>query len=231
MAWPLTPLTTYLPGGLPAIKASDLNAIQDAINKAFLGKYSFAGLVVDGTGGNATTPLPGGLSLTGPASIGGSATIGGGVQCASLSAGGNVAAGANLSAGGSIAVGARALSAAVPGTAVQKGVLYGDACPIALAHISGNGTLNVGFGIQSIKWYGTPGGTPPNGTYDITLQLAAAGNYTTLIPIACGGITGNGVFASALGISNNVVRVQTYETSFSTSATFPMDFFLIVYAL
>lgn len=229
MAWPITPLTTYLPGSTPAIKASDLNAIQDAIGKTLLGKYSFAGLAVDGVGGNATTPLPGGLSLTGPASIGGSATIGGAVQCAALSAGGNVAASGNLSAGGSIAVGARALSAAVPGTAVQKGVLYGDACPIALAHIAGNGTLNVGFGIQSIKWYGTP--TNNNGTYDITLQLAAAGNYTTLIPIACGAITGNGVFASAIGISNNVVRVQTYETSFSTTATFPMDFFLIVYAL
>lgn len=226
MAWPITPLTTYLPGSTPAIKAADLNAIQDAISKTLLGKYSFAGLLVDGAGGNAVAPPAGGLSLTGGANIGGAATIGGGVQCAALSAGGNVAAGGIVSAGGSVAVGARALSAAVPGTAVQKGVLYGDACPIALAHISGNGTVVVGFGIQSIKWYGGN-----NGTYDITLQLAAAGNYATLIPIACGGITGNGVFASALGISNNVVRVQTYETSFSTTATFPMDFFLVVYAL
>jgi len=220
MAWPITPLTTYLPGSTPAIKASDLNAIQDAINKAFLGKYSFAGLIVDGVGGNAAAPPAGGLSLTGAANIGGA------VQCAALSAGGSVAASGNVSAGGSVAVGARALSAAVPGTAVQKGLLYGDACPIALAHIAGNGTVVVGFGIQSIKWYGGN-----NGTYDITLQLAAAGNYATLIPIACGAITGNGVFASAIGISNNVVRVQTYETSFSTTATFPMDFFLIVYAM
>lgn len=125
MAWPTTPLTSYLPGSTPPIKASDLNSLQDAINKAFLGKYSFAGLVVDGFGGNPVTPPGGGLSLTG------GANIGGGVQCASLFAAGNLAAGGNVSAGGSVAVGARALSAAVPGTAVQKGVLYGDACPIA----------------------------------------------------------------------------------------------------
>ena len=49
--------------------------------------------------------------------------------------------------------------------------------------------------------------------------------------VACGAITGNGVFASAIGTANNIVRVQTYETSFSTTATMPMDFFLVVYAL
>jgi len=208
-----------LPGSTPPIKASDLNAIQSAIVRAFLGTYSFAGLVLDGWGGNDAVPPAGGLSAKGNANIGGT------VQCASLQSGGNI------SAGGAVSVGARALSTAMPGTAVQKGMLYGDACPIALAHVLGNGVLAVGFGIQSIKWYGAPGGNPPNGTYDITLQLAAAGNNTTLIPIACGAITGNGVFASANGIANNVVRVQTYETSFSTTATFPMDFFLIVYAL
>ena len=37
MAWPLTPLTTYLPASTPAIKAADLNAIQDAITQAFRG--------------------------------------------------------------------------------------------------------------------------------------------------------------------------------------------------
>jgi len=219
MAWPITPLTTYLPGSTPPIKASDLNAIQSAIVRAFLGTYSFAGLVLDGAGGNDAVPPAGGLSAKG------NAIIGGAVQCASLNSGGDV------SAGGKVSVGAKALSTALPTPAIQKGSLYADACPIALASIGGNGVLHVGFGIQAIKWYGTPGGAPPNGTYDITLQLATGGNYQTLIPLACGANTGNGVFAQASGISNNVVRVQTYESSFSTTATFPMDFFLIVFAL
>ena len=225
MAWPTTLLTTYLPNSLPAIKAADLMAIQTAINRGFLVTYSFAGLVLDGAGGQDAVPIPGGLKTSG------AIVAAGAVQCASLSSGANVSAGGSLSAGGSVAVGARALSAAVPSPPIQKGVLYGDACPIALASIAGNGVVHVGFGIQAVKWYGTPGGTPPNGTYDITLQLAAAGNYQTLIPIACGANTGNGVFASASGIANNIVRVQTYETSFSTTATFPMDFSLVVYAL
>jgi hypothetical protein len=76
MAWPTTPLTSYLPGSLPAVKAADLNAIQSAINRAFLGTYSFSGLVLDGAGGAPASPPPGGLNAIGSASFGGNLTVG-----------------------------------------------------------------------------------------------------------------------------------------------------------
>lgn len=59
MAWPITPLTTYVAGGLPWISASDLNAIQDAINRIINGTYSHKAVVVDGTGGIVTAGTPG----------------------------------------------------------------------------------------------------------------------------------------------------------------------------
>jgi hypothetical protein len=55
MAWPLTALTTYVAGTTPSIKASDLNSIQDAINKTLLGTYTHKIVVADATGG-ATPP-------------------------------------------------------------------------------------------------------------------------------------------------------------------------------
>ncbi len=73
MAWPLTPLTTYLPASTPAIKAADLNAIQDAITQAFRGTYSYAGIVIDGAGGNVVAPDAGSLRATGIVAVGASA--------------------------------------------------------------------------------------------------------------------------------------------------------------
>lgn len=55
-AWPTTPLTTYVANSTPAIKAYDLNQIQDAIGQAFLGTYSFKALVLDGSGGSSVVP-------------------------------------------------------------------------------------------------------------------------------------------------------------------------------
>ena len=49
MAWPLTPLTTYVAGLAPAIKAFDLNSLQNAINRIVGATYSLAALVMDGT--------------------------------------------------------------------------------------------------------------------------------------------------------------------------------------
>lgn len=77
MAWPTTPLTTYLPGSLPAIKSADLNSIQSAINRGFLGTYSYAGLVLDGAGGKDAVPVPGGINASGPIVAGGPVTVGG----------------------------------------------------------------------------------------------------------------------------------------------------------
>lgn len=57
MAWPSTPLTTYIAGSAPTIKAFDLNAFQSAINGIVNATYSLAAVVADGTGGSivATT--------------------------------------------------------------------------------------------------------------------------------------------------------------------------------
>jgi len=68
MAWPSTPLTSYLSGGLPAIKAFDLNAFQAAINGVVNATYSLLGLVIDGVGGNVVVPTAGALMLSGSAS-------------------------------------------------------------------------------------------------------------------------------------------------------------------
>lgn len=51
MAWPSTPLTTYVAGSAPTIKAFDLNAFQSAINGIVNATYSLAAVVADGTGG------------------------------------------------------------------------------------------------------------------------------------------------------------------------------------
>lgn len=59
MAWPLDPLTAYVAGMSPAIKAFDLNAIQSAINSLYKGTASIKTLYVDGTGGNTVSQLPG----------------------------------------------------------------------------------------------------------------------------------------------------------------------------
>lgn len=54
MAWPLTPLTTYVASSTPAIKASDLNSIQSAINSLYSGALSIKSLYVDGVGAAAS---------------------------------------------------------------------------------------------------------------------------------------------------------------------------------
>lgn len=51
MAWPQTPLTTYLPGTTPWISAADLNAFQAGVTGIVNGTYSLAGFKVDGVGG------------------------------------------------------------------------------------------------------------------------------------------------------------------------------------
>lgn len=59
MAWPSTPLTSYVAHSTPVIKAADLNSFQSGINGIINGTYSLAAFVVDGTGGMVTTPLAG----------------------------------------------------------------------------------------------------------------------------------------------------------------------------
>lgn len=59
MAWPKTPLTTYVADNAPAIKAADLNSLQDATNQIINGTYTLQAVVVDGTGGSAVVPVNG----------------------------------------------------------------------------------------------------------------------------------------------------------------------------
>src|SRR5262245_51321232 len=141
MAWPLTPLTTYLPRGLPPIKAADLMAIQNAINRNFLGTYSHFGLVLDGKGGQDATPAAGSLSATGDVSCLGALSVGGNASLKqALSVGGDI------NGGGSLKLGAKRIGTTVPTPAIVKGTLYADACVVAFANIGGNGALRSGFG-------------------------------------------------------------------------------------
>ncbi len=64
MAWPSTPLTSYVSNTVPAIKAFDLNAFQMGVNGIINGTYSHKGLVIDGLGGALSTPTSGALTLT-----------------------------------------------------------------------------------------------------------------------------------------------------------------------
>lgn len=61
--WPSTPLTSYVAGTAPAIKASDLNAFQSGINGLINGTYSLAGGVIDGTGGAVVVPTANALRV------------------------------------------------------------------------------------------------------------------------------------------------------------------------
>ncbi|MFO0578709.1 MAG: hypothetical protein U1A78_32300 [Polyangia bacterium] len=88
MAWPKTPLTTYVGGNTPALKAFDNNAYQAAINGIINGTYSLLGLVLDGTGGAVVTPVAGAATvsalLTGtakPTTAYSAATVGVGTVC------------------------------------------------------------------------------------------------------------------------------------------------------
>lgn len=63
-AWPLTRRTTYVANTAPAIKAADLNAMQDVVGDMLEGDYSYKGLVIDGTGGAAATPVAGSIKVS-----------------------------------------------------------------------------------------------------------------------------------------------------------------------
>ncbi len=65
MAWPFTPLTTYISESLPTIKAVDLNAFQSAINRIYSGTRSLKALTLDPDGDNTVSPTPGVAYLNG----------------------------------------------------------------------------------------------------------------------------------------------------------------------
>lgn len=159
MAWPLTPLTTYLQASLPAIKAFDLNAIQDAITRLVRGTYSLAGIVLDGNGGGAAAPPPGGLRASGT------------VSAASLVSFTGVSAGTlGLSATG------------FGGAPIQRKTLYADTLLYAAGVVSLDGTLEAGFNIARVT-------KPGIGQYDVRLALPSEATLgrlpSALVPVAC----------------------------------------------
>ena len=64
MAWPLTPLLTFVNGSSPACDAVFLNNLQLGVNGLCAGTYSYAGVVLDGTGGAVVTPTAGAVKFS-----------------------------------------------------------------------------------------------------------------------------------------------------------------------
>jgi hypothetical protein len=114
-------LTTYIAGSLPAIKAADLMAFQTAINRAFLGTYSYFGLVLDGVGGANATPTAGGLTTSGP-----------------------------IVSGGPVTVGGTSVGTAAPTPTPQRGALYKDSLVFAFGFFYANATMAWGMNIASV---------------------------------------------------------------------------------
>src|SRR5579872_6181097 len=64
MAWPLTPLLTFIDGSSPPCNAAFLNSVQSGVTGIVAATYSLAGVVVDGTGGNVVTPTDGAVKVS-----------------------------------------------------------------------------------------------------------------------------------------------------------------------
>lgn len=63
MAWPLTPLRTFLANSVPVIDADFLNLLQEWVNDLSEGVISVKALVVDAVGGAAAAGVPGAIQL------------------------------------------------------------------------------------------------------------------------------------------------------------------------
>lgn len=64
MAWPLTPLETFVARSVPVIKATFLNTLQKWVNDLGLGVVTLKSLVVDGMGGNAVVSVAGSMQVS-----------------------------------------------------------------------------------------------------------------------------------------------------------------------
>jgi hypothetical protein len=69
VAWPSTPLRTYVANSTPTIRAADLNAMQTGTNGIINATYNLQALVTTtGTPGAVVVPVPGTVTLSGTAS-------------------------------------------------------------------------------------------------------------------------------------------------------------------
>ena len=210
MAWPITPLTTYVASSTPVIKASDLNDIQTAINRAFLGTYSFRWIKVDGVGGVSSTVTSGSVNAV---------TV---ETSAGIGAGGNIVAQGYIQAAGNyLQAGLSISSATAPTAAVERGATYYDTAPLAWAKVTNNGstaTLVRGVNIASASFSST-------GNVLVTLTTGAT---NTLCPVATiqdpnGTAHGDITLVSS---STTTIRVLTWA---SGSVATDYDFFLVVF--
>lgn len=96
-------------------------AIQNAINRNFLGTYSYVGMVLDGVGGKDAVPVPGGINASGP-----------------------------IVAGGPVTVGGSAFSKTLPSPPPTPGAIYQDTRIIAAGFFYANAGLAYGFNIATV---------------------------------------------------------------------------------
>jgi hypothetical protein len=64
MAWPASPLANFSDNNSPPCNASFLNNLQTGVNQLTLGTTSHAAVVIDGTGGIASTPVTGAIKVS-----------------------------------------------------------------------------------------------------------------------------------------------------------------------
>ena len=64
--WPLSRYQDFVDNTVPAITAAFLHAVQDAIIKVYNGTQSLKAMVIDGTGGSATSPTSPAIGTTLP---------------------------------------------------------------------------------------------------------------------------------------------------------------------
>jgi hypothetical protein len=184
MAWPATPLATFVNASAPACDATFLNNLQSGINGLVTGMYSFRSLTTDGAGGAA---IAGGTGT-----IVASSTVQGLAMIATYNVGGS----------------------SLPTIAIAKGTLYKDMIPLAAGAVRYGGgstyTLDWGFGVTSIAQASTGviNVTLQNAAASVTNAVVIATiNHTP--GTAASGDTCQGIMAS----SGTIAQVRCYNSA------------------
>jgi|SRR5579871_1814606 len=220
MAWPLTPLTTYVANSTPAIKAADLNALQKFDNDVMLANLSFRALKIDGTGGvdlSGAPPAAGSLSVSNGATIvaGGLTVTTGGILVSNndiVTTIGSLISGyylkSNTNASGTPA------GAAPRTSTVPLGTSFGDGLIIGWAVVQGgaNPTLIRGYNV-----YDVTGGTgnvtvtfntsPANPTQGCAVASASTSNAVCNTST---NVSGGRIYANVLVTVENVANASNF---------------------